>query len=61
MRDLAIPIERMGSMAPAARNDREPVFLDDFKAVARDEIGRWLAEKEDVRSYATMAMFHEGE
>ena len=44
-----------------ARNDRAPFLIDDFKAAARDKLGRHLAELIDVRSFATMAMFHEDE
>ena len=56
--DLEIPVEQVGSML-RARNNRAPFFLDDFKAAARDELGKWLAEMNDTRSFATMAMFHE--
>ncbi|MGH7787774.1 MAG: GAF domain-containing protein, partial [Candidatus Binatia bacterium] len=58
--DLEIPVEQVGSIL-RARNNRTPYFLDDFKATARDTLGKWLAEKHDTRSFATMAMFHEDE
>ncbi|MBI1816956.1 MAG: GAF domain-containing protein [Deltaproteobacteria bacterium] len=57
---VEIPVDRMGSML-RARNDRTPFLIDDFKAVARDELSRRLAELNDVRSFATMALFHDDE
>jgi len=60
LRDMEIPVEQVGSVL-RARNDRAPFFLDDFKAAARDELGIWLGEVNDTRSFATMAMFHEDE
>ena len=57
---IEVPVEKAGS-ALRARNDRAPFFLDDFKAAARDELGKWLGEVNDQRSFATMAMFHEDE
>jgi signal transduction histidine kinase len=55
-----IPVDRIGSML-RARNDRAPFLIDDFKAAARDKIGARLAELNDVRSFATMALFHDDE
>jgi signal transduction histidine kinase/CheY-like chemotaxis protein/putative methionine-R-sulfoxide reductase with GAF domain len=55
-----IPIDQIGSML-RARNDRAPFLIDDFKAAARDKLGRRLAELNDVRSFATTALFHEDE
>jgi GAF domain-containing protein/DNA-binding response OmpR family regulator len=57
---VEIPVDRMGSML-RARNDRTPFLIDDFKAAARDELSRRLAELNDVRSFATMALFHDDE
>ena len=44
-----------------ARNDRAPFLIDDFKAAARDKLGKRLGELGEVRSFATMALFHEDE
>ena len=57
---MEIPVEQVGSIL-RARNDRAPFFLDDFRARARDELGVRLGRQIDVRSFATMAMFHEDE
>jgi signal transduction histidine kinase/CheY-like chemotaxis protein len=57
---MEIPIDRIGSML-RARNDRAPFLIDDFRAAARDKLGRRLAELNDVRSFATMALFHDDE
>ncbi len=55
-----IPVPQVGSML-VARDRRAPLLLDDFKATARDPLGIELAELNDVRSYATIALFHEEE
>jgi signal transduction histidine kinase/DNA-binding response OmpR family regulator/putative methionine-R-sulfoxide reductase with GAF domain len=55
-----IPVPQVGSML-VARDRRAPLLLDDFKATARDPLGIELAEINDVRSYATIALFHEDE
>ncbi len=55
-----IPVPQLGSVL-IARDRRTPLLLDDFTATARDSLGSALAREYDVRSYATIALFHEDE
>ncbi|MEO7573960.1 MAG: GAF domain-containing protein [Acidimicrobiales bacterium] len=55
-----IPIDQTGAVL-RARDARAPVFSGDFLALARDPIGRARAQRNDVRSFVTIALFHEEE
>jgi signal transduction histidine kinase/DNA-binding response OmpR family regulator len=54
------PVELSG-VNLRARDAHEPVFLDDFRAAARDPLGAEAARKTGLRSFATVALLQDDE